>query len=137
MKFNFVALSPLHRVQTAGVGLAGAGLTTALLALALTAASGAASAQQDHAQHAAPVQAVPAATVMTKGIVRSVDAKAGTITIKHEHIVNIDMAPMTMVFKAAKPGLLDGVKKDDQIRFHAEEPGGVLTVTAIEIVRTK
>ena len=86
MKFNFVALSPLHRVQTAGVGLAGAGLTTALLALALAAASGAASAQQDHAQHAAPVQAAPAATVMTKGIVRSVDAKAGTITIKHEHI---------------------------------------------------
>jgi len=107
-------------------------LTAALLALALGAAGSTALAQQDHAQHAAP-----AATVMTKGIVRSVDAKAGTITIKHEHIVNIDMAPMTMVFKAAKPGLLDGVKKDDLIRFHAEEPGGVLTVTAIEVLHAK
>lgn len=112
-------------------------LTAALLALTLGAAGSTAVAQQDHAQRAAPAQAAPAATVMTKGIVRSVDAKAGTITIKHEHIVNIDMAPMTMVFKAAKPGLLDGVKKDDLIRFHAEEPGGVLTVTAIEVLHAK
>ena len=115
MKFNFVALPPLHRVQTVGVGLA-----AALLALALGTASGAASAQQDHAQHAAA--AAPAATVMTKGIVRSVDAKAGTITIKHEQIVNIDMAPMTMVFKAAKPGLLDGVKKTTRSAFMPKNP---------------
>lgn len=132
MKFRSIVVRSSRRAQAAGRGLAGA-----LLALAFAAASGAASAQQDHAQHAASAQAASTATVMTKGIVRSVDAKAGTITIKHEHIVNIDMAPMTMVFKAAKPGLLEGVKKDDQIRFHAEEPGGVLTVTAIEVLRAK
>jgi Cu(I)/Ag(I) efflux system periplasmic protein CusF len=125
-----IVSQPLRRTSAPG-------LIAALLALALGVASAAASAQQDHALHAAPAKAASTATVMTKGIVRNVDAKAGTITIKHEHIVNIDMAPMTMVFKAAKPGLLEGVRKDDQIRFHAEEPGGVLTVTAIEVLRAK
>ena len=130
MKFHSDITLASRRIQPAG-------LAASLLALALGAFSAAAPAQHDHGQQAAPAQTAPAATVMTKGIVRSVDTKAGTLTIKHEHIANIDMAPMTMVFKAAKPALLNGLKKDDQVLFHAEEPGGVLTVTAIEVVRAK
>lgn len=133
MKSTLLAPHPRTRARIAlRHRLTGAG-AMALLALALGPASNVVQAQPGHTTR---VPIAPAA-VMTKGIVRSVDAKAGTITIKHEHIVNIDMAPMTMVFKAAQPALLDGVKKDDQIRFHAEEPGGVLTVTAIEVIRSK
>lgn len=132
MKSTVLALRPHARTRGAFDHLARVG-TAALLAAALGTATSVALAQQP----AAPAQAAPAATAMTNGIVRSVDRKAGTITIKHEHIANIGMAPMTMVFKAAKPALLDGVQKDDKIRFHAEEPGGVLTVTAIEVLRAK
>ena len=42
------------------------------------------------------------------------------------------MPPMTMVFQVSDPALLDKVKTGDQIRFAAEKPGGVYTVTFVE-----
>ncbi|MDN3922226.1 copper-binding protein [Roseateles violae] len=42
------------------------------------------------------------------------------------------MPAMTMVFKAADPKLLDGLKQGDKVRFRAEAQNGVFTVTAIE-----
>ena len=42
------------------------------------------------------------------------------------------MPPMTMVFRAAEPGLLDQVKVGDKIRFAVEKVGGALTVTSLE-----
>jgi Cu(I)/Ag(I) efflux system periplasmic protein CusF len=42
------------------------------------------------------------------------------------------MPPMTMVFQATDPGLLDQVKQGDKIRFQAEKSGSTFTVTRIE-----
>jgi Cu(I)/Ag(I) efflux system protein CusF len=42
---------------------------------------------------------------------------------------------MTMVFRAGKPELLEGVKVGDAVRFRAAMPGGTYTVTSIEVVR--
>ncbi len=39
---------------------------------------------------------------------------------------------MTMVFRAAEPGMLDQVKAGDKIRFAVEKVGGALTVTSLE-----
>ncbi|MNJ70222.1 periplasmic copper-binding protein [compost metagenome] len=52
--------------------------------------------------------------------------------IKHEAIANLKMPPMTMVFLLADPAQLQGLKVGDAVHFHAENPAGKLTVTAIQ-----
>jgi Cu/Ag efflux protein CusF len=86
--------------------------------------------------HAEPV--TPAAaqtTVMSEGVVHKIDAANGKITLKHGPLANLDMPPMTMVFRVQAPALLSGIKVGDPVRFHAESLGGVFTVTAIQVVR--
>lgn len=73
-----------------------------------------------------------ASDALTVGEVRKVDAEQGKLTIKHEAIANLEMPAMTMVFRAAKPELLDGLKPGDQIRFRAENAGGAISVTRVE-----
>ena len=42
------------------------------------------------------------------------------------------MPPMTMVFRAADPAMVERVKAGDKVRFSAEKVGGEYTVTRIE-----
>lgn len=72
---------------------------------------------------------------MSDGVVRKIDAGAGKITLRHGPIANLDMPPMTMVFRVQRAELLDAVKVGDAVKFRAEEIDGALTVTAIEAAR--
>ncbi|KAB2311564.1 copper-binding protein [Betaproteobacteria bacterium SCN2] len=86
-----------------------------------------------HAQTVAPPAAPAAAeTPMSDAVVRRIDAAAGKITLKHGPIANLDMPPMTMVFRVQPPELLHKVKVGDSVKFHAVDIGGTYTVTAIE-----
>lgn len=76
-----------------------------------------------------------AGQAMTEGEVRKVDMAAQTITLKHGNITNLNMPGMTMAFKVKNPALLQQVKAGDKVRFSAEMPDGVLTVTAIETAK--
>lgn len=86
--------------------------------------------------HAESVTA-PAAntTAMSEGVVRKIDTANGKITLKHGPIANLDMPPMTMVFRVQALELLSGIKVGDPVAFHAESFNGVFTVTAIQVVR--
>lgn len=75
------------------------------------------------------------AVEMSDGQVRKVDKKAGKITIKHGAIKNLDMPPMTMVYRVKDAALLDHVQKDDKVKFKAEMDGGATVVTEIEVVK--
>ena len=68
-----------------------------------------------------------------EGEVRKVDKAANKITIKHGEIKSLDMPPMTMVFSASDPKLLDKVKPGDKVRFSATNDKDKLTVTEIEV----
>ena len=72
------------------------------------------------------------AMVMTKGVITRLDEGSGKLGIKHEAIENLKMPAMTMVFRVADPALLQDLKVGDAVRFHAENPAGKLTVTAIQ-----
>ncbi|MFQ2822563.1 copper-binding protein [Aeromonas allosaccharophila] len=72
-----------------------------------------------------------AGMMMTKGVITRIDAANGKVGIKHEAIDNLKMPPMTMVFRVADPALLKDLKVGDAVRFHAENPGGKLTITQI------
>jgi Cu/Ag efflux protein CusF len=69
---------------------------------------------------------------MTDGEVRKVDKSTRKITLKHGEIKNLDMPPMTMVFRVKDTALLDKVKAGDKVRFTAEEIQGNLTLITIE-----
>jgi Cu/Ag efflux protein CusF len=99
--------------------------------LSLAAVSGAWAA----GEAAARKPAAAAATAMTAGEVRKVDAAAGKVTIKHERIANLDMDPMTMVFRATKPEQLKSLKAGDKVRFRADSDKGALIVTHIEAAK--
>lgn len=78
---------------------------------------------------------VHVASDLTAGEVKKVDKEAQKITLKHGEIKNLEMPPMTMVFKVAEPAMLDTVKAGDKVNFHAETRDGIITVTTIETVK--
>ena len=108
----------------------------AITALATVLGPGIAAASGDHGGHKAaakPAATAPAgATPMADGEVRKIDKEQNKITLKHGEIKNLDMPPMTMVFRVKEAALLDQVKEGDKIRFTADRVGGQFTVTSIE-----
>jgi len=80
---------------------------------------------------AAAALALPAAAQDASGEVTKLDKTQGRITLRHGEIRNLDMPPMTMVFRVSDPKLLEAVAVGDKVRFSAEKIGGHYTVTAI------
>jgi Cu/Ag efflux protein CusF len=81
---------------------------------------------------AASAALAQATAPLTEGEIRKVDKEAGKLTIKHGEIKNLEMPPMTMVFRVSDPGLLESLSAGDQVGFHVEKVDGQFTVTAIE-----
>lgn len=106
----------------------------ALAALSVFAAPVSALAQGGHSSHHGAAVATPAAAELAEGTVRKIDRAAGRITIAHGPIAALEMPPMTMMFRAADPAMLDQVKVGDRIRFAAAEQDGTLVVTKLEAV---
>ena len=74
-------------------------------------------------------QAAPAAT----GEVTKLDKAGGRVTLKHGEIKNLDMPPMTMVFRVSDPALLDNLAVGNRIRFTADRVNGQYTLTSVLI----
>ncbi len=66
------------------------------------------------------------------GEIRQIDRGQGKISIRHGEIRSLDMPPMTMVFDAAQPSLLDGLSPGERIRFRLTVEGDRYQVTAVE-----
>ncbi len=79
--------------------------------------------------------AVATASALTSGEVKKVDKDAAKLTIKHGPIANLDMPPMTMVFRVKDPAMLTQVKAGDKINFSVERADGAITVTRIELAK--
>lgn len=67
-----------------------------------------------------------------EGTVKSLDPKAGTVTIRHGPIAALKWPAMTMTFKASNPALLQGVSVGDSVKFQLMQMGGAITLTAIQ-----
>lgn len=66
------------------------------------------------------------------GTVKKIDEAQGKLTIDHAPIKNLDMDSMTMVFRAADPAMLKGLKAGDKIKFDADRVNGQITVTKLQ-----
>lgn len=68
---------------------------------------------------------------MAEGTIKKVDAAKGRVTIAHGPLKNLNMPPMTMVFRADS-ALLEKLAAGDKVRFVAEDQQGKMVVTTIE-----
>lgn len=66
------------------------------------------------------------------GTVKKIDDAQGKLTIDHGPIKNLDMEAMSMVFRAADPAMLKGLKAGDKIKFDADRVNGQITVTKLQ-----
>jgi Cu/Ag efflux protein CusF len=66
------------------------------------------------------------------GEVRKIDQAQAKVTIAHGEIKNLDMPPMTMVYRAKPASLLDGLAVGDRVEFSADKVDGQYVVTAIK-----
>jgi Cu/Ag efflux protein CusF len=76
-----------------------------------------------------------AAAQSVNGAIKKIDADQGKLMIDHGPIKNLDMESMTMVFRAADPAMLKGLKAGDKIRFDADKVNGQYTVTKLQKAR--
>jgi Cu(I)/Ag(I) efflux system periplasmic protein CusF len=106
-------------------GIVGAAAATFGLAQAQTGAG--------HDHHAQVRVAAKSTMEMSEGEVRKIDLQNKRITLKHGPLKNLDMPAMTMAFQASDLAMLSKVKVGDQVRFVAANPGGMLTVTEIQV----
>lgn len=104
-------------------------LTFSITALAIPSAFATGSDAGVHGQ-SAPVAA--SVSKLTNAEVRKIDTEQGKVTLKHEAIDNLDMPPMTMVFRVANPKMLSGLKAGDKVQFRAETKEGTITVTHMQ-----
>ena len=113
-----------------------ANFLSSVLAAVLVLGAGSALAQMptDHSKidH---TKAAAAQDSMAQGEVKKIDLQAQSLVLKHGDIKSINMPAMTMSFKVANPAFLTKVKVGDKVRFAADMPNGVLTVTAIELAK--
>lgn len=63
--------------------------------------------------------------------VKKVDTAQGKVTLKHGEIKNLDMPPMTMVFRVADKSMLDGLKAGDKVKVDVDKINGQYTVTKL------
>lgn len=87
-----------------------------------------------HASASASAQSADAAS-LTEGEIRKVDKSAGKLTIRHGELKNVDMPPMTMVFRVRNAAMLDQVQAGDKVLFAVEKVNGALTVMRMETVK--
>lgn len=121
------------RAQSAALfAMVSAVVGVGLLAFALASPARAQGAKPAPAASAAPS---PAELPLVDGEVRKIDLAQGKLTLKHGPIPNLEMGAMTMVFRVARPALLEGLQVGSKLRFSVERVQGQLTVTAIQPVQ--
>ena len=70
-----------------------------------------------------------------EGEVLEVDREEREITIHHGYLPELDMDPMSMVFKVADSRLLDRVRKGDRVKFKPGLVEGRFAIISIERIR--
>ena len=80
----------------------------------------------------APVHAQSAAAHQATGVVKTVDAKAGTVTLAHDPVKSLKWPAMTMGFQVKDKALLDKLQPGKKIEFEFVQQGKDYVVTAVK-----
>ena len=112
-------------------------------ALLLTSALGPALAQipateDSHDGHhaAAAASAAPSdQSDLSEGEITRWDPRTRKVTLRHGELKNLDMPPMTMVFRVNDANMLAPFQPGDKVRFRAERQDGGYFITRMEAAR--
>jgi Cu(I)/Ag(I) efflux system periplasmic protein CusF len=107
--------------------------STYVLIGALTLTTAGAAAAQDMSIMKGMPMAPAAKHGQGTGVIRSIDAKAGTVTIQHGPIPGVGWPAMTMTFTAKPATLLKGLKVGQTIDFDCTVRGTAAEVTAVRL----
>lgn len=113
MKFLFVPLTASLLILGAGPALAQAHATTAT---------------------GSPPAATPTpqSAELSEGEITRWDPRTLRLTLKHGEIKNLEMPPMTMVFRVADASVVGDLQPGDKVRFRAEQVNGAYHVKQID-----
>ena len=75
-----------------------------------------------------------AAENFTKGTVKKMNTGAGKVTIIHEEIVDLEMPPMTMVFRANEE-IISQLAPGQDVYFLVKRVNGKLTIVDLKFER--
>lgn len=93
----------------------------------------AAAASDSHSNHHTEATAAPTPQAdLSEGEITRWDPRTLRLTLKHGEIKNLEMPPMTMVFRVADASVVGDLKPGDKVRFRAEQISGAYHVQRIE-----
>ena len=93
----------------------------------------AATASDSHSAHGAQQPPSEAAQApLSEGEITRWDPRTLRVTLRHGEIHNLQMPPMTMVFRVQDAGVVGSLQAGDKVRFRAEQVGGAYQVVHIE-----
>ena len=94
----------------------------------------------DHGSHhghhgAAPAAAPASQNDLSEGEITRWDPRALKVTLRHGEIKNLDMPPMTMVFRVNDASMLAPFRPGDKVRFRVEQKSTGYFITRMEAAR--
>ena len=111
-------------------------LAASLLALgtatALAQAPATAAADSHSSHHPAATASTAPQADLSEGEITRWDPRTLRLTLKHGEIKNLEMPPMTMVFRVADASVVGNLQPGDKVRFRAEQVNGAYHVKQIE-----
>ena len=99
---------------------------------ALAQAPAAAAADSHSSHHSAAAASTTPQAELSEGEITRWDPRTLRLTLKHGEIKNLEMPPMTMVFRVADASVVGDLKPGDKVRFRAEQVSGAYHVQRIE-----
>ena len=99
---------------------------------ALAQATAAAAADSHSSHHPAAAASTTPQAELSEGEITRWDPRTLRLTLKHGEIKNLEMPPMTMVFRVADASVVGDLKPGDKVRFRAEQVSGAYHVQRIE-----
>ena len=99
---------------------------------ALAQAPAAAAADSHSSHHPAAAASTTPQAELSEGEITRWDPRTLRLTLKHGEIKNLEMPPMTMVFRVADASVVGDLKPGDKVRFRAEKISGAYHVQRIE-----
>lgn len=91
-----------------------------------------AAASDSHGSHQAAPATAAQSPELSEGEITRWDPRTLRVTLRHGEIKNLEMPPMTMVFRVQDATVMGELKPGDKVRFRAEQLGGSYHVTRIE-----
>ncbi len=106
-------------------------MTKSLIAVVIVLAFGGAAASQAQPAKKNMSAASAEKTGAGVGVIRSIDAKTGAVTIQHEPIAAMGWPAMTMSFHATSPAVMHAAKVGQKVAFEVRVSGADAEVTSI------